>query len=330
LSIFSGDVIIKTAIELGLQDLKNNIWVLDDIFSDFIDNPLLSKKYGQQEIQNAKDFLKNNRIHVVMAHRLDKEDFPSVTIAVGNSNEDKSLSTLGDLDVDSVDYSPEDIGKPIAWIMSPFDAIKYNNNTGYLTIPDNKSFKYVSAGMLLVDTETGNAWPIVSKTTGNIVILAKNTDLGSAKKFGIAPQYRGYRAKRERIVSQESYTIGCHAHGDTSNLLFLFAFVKYALLRYREGLLEHNNFQLSNLQCSEIIKNNSFDAENIFSRFITLTGQAEESWIKTPMRTIEDVDIYDGITQTTGIKVISQDIDPNSEEAINDLWVTVSDPPIKP
>lgn len=320
--IFPGDVIIKTAIELGLEDLRNNIWILDDIFSDFIDNPLLAQKYGQKEIQNAKDFILNNKIHVVMAHRLDKEEFPSVTIAMGSSNEDKTLATLGDLDVEVVEYDPEYIGKPISWVVQPFNIVSYDSITGLVTIPKLDSFKYINEGMLLVDTETGNAWPIKSKKSDNIIEIAQDSDFGDAQKFAIAPKYRGYKARRERIISQENYSIGCHIHGDPSNLLFLFSFVKYSLLRYREGLLEHNNFQLSNLNCSEMVKNNSFQAENVFSRFITLSGQAEESWIKTPYRAIEAIDFYENDNQTTGIKIISEDINPNSEETLNDLWIT--------
>ena len=327
MSIFSGDVIIKLAVELGLEDLKNNTWVVEDIFSDFIENPLLSQKYGMKEIQNAKDFILNNKINVFMAHRLDKEEFPCVTIAMGSSNEDKTLSTLGDQDIDVEEYDPEDIGKPIPWIISPFEIVNYDSSTGIVTIPKSDSFKYINEGMILVDVETGNAWVIKGKKTGNKILIDIDADLGDAQRFGIAPKYRGYRAKRERIISQESYSIGCHVHGDPSNLLFLFAFVKYALLRYREGLLEYNNFQLSSLNCSEMVKNGSFQAENVFSRFITLTGQVEESWIKTPFRKIEAIDMYDSETETTGIKIISQEMDVNSEEALNDLWVTIKDKP---
>lgn len=328
MSMFPGDVIIKLAVELGLEDLRNNPWIIEDIFSDFIENPMLSQKYGMKEIQNAKDFIANNKINIYMAHRLDKEEFPCVTIALGPSNEDKSLATLGDLDIDTEDFNPEDVEKTIPWIIPPFDIVNYDQTTGIVTIPKSDSFKYLNPGMLLVDFETGNAWVINAKKAGNKIVIDAGADLGDAQKFGIAPKYRGYRAKRERIISQESYSIGCHIHGDPTNLLFLFAFVKYALLRYREGLLEYNNFQLSNLACSEMVRNSSFQqAENVFSRFITLSGQTEESWLKTPFRKIEAIDLFDSDTQSTGIKIISQEMDANSEEALNDLWVTIDDKP---
>jgi len=321
MAIFAGDVIIKTAIELGLEDLRKNQWLVEDIFSDFIENPILAQKYGMKEIQNAKDFLINNKIHIFMSHRLDKEEFPAITIALGDSTEDKSLATLADQSADIEDLDPEDIGKPIQYIIKPFEVVSYNQATGTVTIPKDDNFQYINEGMLLVDSSTGNAWVIRGKKAGNKVLIDPGSEL-DGEKFGIAPKYQMYRARRERIISQESYNIGCHTHGDPATLLFLFGFVKYCLLRYREGLLEANNFQLSNLTATDLIRNTAFQAENVYSRFITLSGQTEESWIKTPYRTIEAVGIEDG--GATGIHIISnENTDPDSEESENDLWDTI-------
>jgi hypothetical protein len=323
MSIFAGDAIIKAAVELGLDDLRKNPWLVEDIFSDFIENPILAQKYGMKEIQNAKDFLMNNKIHIFMSHRLDKEEFPAITIALGDSSEDKSLATLGDQSADIEDMDAEDIGRPIQYIVKPFEIVNYNQAAGVITIPSDPNFKYINEGMLLVESSTGNAWVIRGKKSGNRVIIDAGTEL-DGDKFGIAPKYQLYRARRERIISQETYNIGCHVHGDPSTLLFLFGFVKYCLLRYREGLLEANNFQLSNLSCTDLIKNSAFQAENVYSRFITLSGQTEESWIKTPYRIIEAVGIQEG--DATGITILSnKDTDSDSDESENDLWDTMDD-----
>jgi hypothetical protein len=72
-----------------------------------------------------------------------------------------------------------------------------------------------------------------------------------------------------------------------------------------------------------MIKNSAFGTENVYSRFIQLSGQVEESWIKTPFRYIEAVDIYDSENEVTGINVLSnEDTNSDSDEALNDLWVT--------
>lgn len=329
MALFPGDVIIKTAIELGLEDLKNNDWLIEDIFSEFIENPFLREKYGMKEIDRAKEFIKNNKVHIFMAHRLDKEQFPCITIALGDSIEDKNLATLADQSTCVTEMDPSEIDRPIPWIVKPFEIVEYDEVTGVAKLPPKLTgFQYVNKGMLLVDVATGDGYEISGVKGKSSIQIAAGLDL-SGQKYAIAPRYRSFRVRRERIISQETYNIGCHTHGDPATLLFLFAFTKYALLRYREGLLEASNFQLSNLSCTDMIANRAFQAENVYSRFITLSGQAEESWAKTPYRRIEAVEINTGEegSELTGINIISNlDTDENSEEADNDLWGTIKEP----
>lgn len=69
--------------------------------------------------------------------------------------------------------------------------------------------------------------------------------------------------------------------------------------------------------------------ENVYSRWITLSGQVEESWVKTPKRFIEAIDINnpdreDSVVFKSGIKVLSK----NAPDTINDeeeVWVTIDE-----
>jgi hypothetical protein len=321
MGIFSGDVIIKTAIELGLEDLKKSPWIIEDIFSDMIENPYLNQKYGMKEIQRAKEFFFNNKIHIFMHHRMDKNEFPCVTIGVGSSSEDKSLATLGDQSIDVQDLDPDKINQPLSFIVPEFTPKSYISTTGTMTLPSSDNFQYISEGMVLVDLDTGSGYIVRSKKSGNKVVITAGTEL-SGDRYAIAPRYQFYRARAERIISQETYNIGCHAHGDPSTLLFLYAIIKYCLLRYREGMLEYNNFQLSTISSSEMVQNNNFGEDNVYSRYITLTGQVEESWLKTPFRIIEAADAKDE-DGNSGIKICSNEITiEDSDEFENDLWTT--------
>jgi hypothetical protein len=326
MALFQGDVVIKTAIELAIEDIKKNDWLIDDIFSDFIDNPILKQKYGQKEIERAREFILNNKINFYMKHRIDSEDFPAITISMGNSDEDKSLATLGDNSICVEDLSPDDIGKPIQFIVKPFQVVNYDEVSGIVEVPENlEGFQYVGAGMVAIDPETGNGYIIDGLIDDTKFKIAAGSVL-NVNELAIIPQYQMYRARRERITNQEQYNIGCHAHGDPSTLLFLFYLTKYALLRYREGLFEYNNFQLGTLQCTDMIKNEAFQADNVYSRFIILAGQTEEDWIKSPFRVWEAIEFIEKgeAMDATGIKICSnEDTIEGSEEAENDLWVTV-------
>ena len=326
MSLFQGDVIIRTAIELAVEDIQKNSWLIDDIFSDFITNPLLNRKYGQAEINRAKEFILNNKINYYMKLRTDKVDFPAVTIAMGHSDEDKDLATLGDLSVCVQELDPCEIKRPIAFIVKPFSVESYDQESGVIQVPENtEGFENVQAGMIVINPETGVGFVIDDVTTDSITIAA-NSELDS-NRLAVIPKYQTYRARRERIISQESYNIGCHTHGDPSTLIFLYSVVKYALLRYREGLFENNEFQLGTLKTTDMIKNEAFGEDRVYSRFIVLSGQVQEDWIKTPHRIIEDVSFAHKdnlLGPEVGIRVLSnEDTIEGSVESQNDLWATI-------
>lgn len=337
MAIFPGDVIIKNAIELSLEDMKKNPWVIDDVFSVFIENPMLRDKYGIKEVNRAREFILNNKIHFFMGGRMDKEEFPCVTISVGPSGEDKSLATLGDSTVDVEELDPSEIGCKISYIMSPFTPTGYDQATGVISVPEGlEGFEYVRSNMVAIDPETGQGFLISGKAGELGIQIPAGSDL-KGQKVAIVPEYQVYRARRERATSQETYNIGCHTHGDPATTLFLFAVVKYGLYRYREALLEHENFQLGTLQASDMVKNQSFESENIYSRFITLSGQCEETWLKTPYRVIEASRIVgteevldeDGnptgeTREVPGIKILSQEA-PDNIMPECETWITIDD-----
>jgi len=71
-----------------------------------------------------------------------------------------------------------------------------------------------------------------------------------------------------------------------------------------------------------MIKNEAFQADNVYSRFIILAGQTEEDWIKSPFRVWEAIEFIDKgeAMDATGIKICSnEDTIEGSEEAENDI-----------
>ena len=326
MSMFPGDAIIKQAIELAVEDLRKNPWVIEEIFSAFMENPYLQHKYGAKEVSRAKEFILNNKINFYLKLRQDNLNFPCVTISLASSTEDKSLATLADLSTCVEELDPCDIDKPIPYVIKPMAFTSYDQVTGRFYIPENTSnFDCVTKGMLIVDPKTGAGFQI-NAIGSDYIQIAQGTEI-SFNEIAVVPQYPFYKARKERIISQEVYNIGLHVHGDPAQLTFIYGLVKYALLRYREGLFEYNNFQLSNISSSDMIKNEAFEGDNVYSRFITLSGQAEEYWIKSPQRVIETVRIRDeNELSLSGIKIVSNlDTVPSSEEAENGLWVTIDD-----
>jgi hypothetical protein len=315
MAIWQGDVFFRRIIELTLQDIKKEPWLVDDILSDFINDPMLSGMYGQKEIENAKKWLKENEISVFLPHRMDMEKMPCVTISIGSNSEDKSLARLADQTPCVDTYDASDIGRAIPYIVKPFSYISYDQITGYFEIPPEVDLTIINPGMVVIDPKTGGGWAVTNKDANGIYIV-EGTVI-TATEVGILPQYRIYKARREIATFQERISIGCHVHGDPHSLLWLYSIMMYGLLRYREGVLESRNFQLSNIETSDMIRNDAFQSigENVYSRFITITGQVENTWVKAPKRILESINIVNSpltpeeaaSVGTAGLVIISED-----------------------
>ena len=291
MAIWQGDVFFRRIIELTLQDIRENDWLLDDILSDFVTDPMLSEIYGQKEIENAKKWFKENEISIFLPHRMDMEKFPCITISIGSNSEDRRLARLADQTECVETYEASDIGKTIQYVTQPFVYTTYTQATGFFEVPAEIDMTIIQPGMVAIDPATGGGYVVVSKSN-NGFFIAENTVV-TAVQIGILPQYRIWRARREIATFQERVTLGCHVHGDPSTLLWLYSIMMYGLLRYREGILESRNFQLSNIETTDMIRNENFGSvgENAYSRFITISGQVENTWIKAPKRIIESVSI---------------------------------------
>lgn len=306
MAIWQGDVFFRRIIELTLHDIRENPWLVDDILSDLVNDPMLSGIYGQKEIQNAKKWLSDNEISVFLPHRMDLEKMPCITISIGSNTEDKSLARLGDLTPYVDELNPNDIGKSVSYIIEPFQYVSYDKPDGFIKFPEGIDLAIINEGMVVFDPSTAVGYEI-KKIGSEGVYIAEDTDL-TFSTIAILPHFIIYRARREMATFQERVTIGCHVHGDPNPLLWLYSFMMYGVLRYREGVLESRNFQLSNIETTDMIRNSAFQniGENVYSRFITITGQVENTWLKAPKRVIESIILREGQTNLAGLKIISK------------------------
>src|SRR5271157_2743721 len=131
MAIFIGDVVIKTMIDLSIEEMRKSPWLVQDALAEFVTNRYLKEKYGQKLIDSCKEWLKNNQIDIYMRPRIqDRDRTPCITITMGNGPERPEMKSMGDLDVDSSTLAPNEIGKPIPYILKPFAPISYTQSTG--------------------------------------------------------------------------------------------------------------------------------------------------------------------------------------------------------
>lgn len=321
MSLFLGDIRIKTMLELGLEDISKNPWIINDILGDTVSNPYLRERYGSQ-IESCKQWLANNRINILLSARDDKMEFPSITIELGTSNEKADMKHLADLSTESVILYPNNINKPIPYVIKPAVG-SYNSTTGVFTFSTPVNLLTVAPGMVLVNPTNGLGYVIQSVTVANQVNLLANLSINSGS-FGIIPQYQYYETKIGHTFMEEPYKIVCNAM-DQQTLLWLHSIAVYSLLRYRQVLLEKDGYAQSMISSSGMYPNADYSdaGQVIWSRDINITGQVENRWYMQPHRIIEDIVVGQGEGFTGGVRIISNLTD-TSENLTTVNWSTLA------
>lgn len=327
--IFPGDAIILTMIELSIDEMRKQPWLIDHMLEDFTNSIYLKDKYGQKQVNACKEWLLNNQIDVYVRPRDDKDRLPCVTIEMGSSNEKEDMKHMGDLSPHKITLFPKEIGKPIPYVIKPFIPAGYAQSTGELEVPDTIDLTAVSPGMILVNPESGFGFKINSLGP-NSVFIEPNQNGIEGTQFGVLPQYKYYQARIKHSFFEESYTIKCHAHGDIQTTLWLWSIVKYAILRYRESLLEANGFAQSSVSSGAPGLNYEWTTdggEKAYTRGMTLTGQVENTWIAQPQRYIETIAFREkeDCEYVGSIKVLTNLNSPPFIANTPQSWTTVQD-----
>lgn len=325
MGIFQLDLIIKTAIDLGMEDMRKNPWLIDDMLSDCITNQYLKDKYGQKQIDACKEWLLNNQIDIYMRPRNDKDRLPCITIAPGRSPEKEEMKHMADQSTETVMLLPQVIGKSINYIVKPFTPEGYDINTGIVSVPSNININTVRAGMILIDPDKAEGF-IIRDVVGNGIEIDPNIQL-DATRLAVLPSKPYYEARREHTFFQQECTITCVTHGDPQTTVWLHSIVLYSILRYRESLLEAQGFTQSSLYSSSLDDHPYYsgpNGEQAYQQSINLSGQVENSWIKTPRRFIEAAELREKkpIGYVGGIKIISNLNSPDFIDETEEIWTT--------
>lgn len=295
MGILAVDLLLKSMLEFALADLRANPWLLDDVFSGLATDPLMRAEYGWKEVEAAKKWFLGVEIPVLLQHRVgDKPPIPCIGIAYNPGREREDRASLAD------DGSIEEVesGK-ILKIYSNFTPESYNPNTGEMVFPDGITTDVLSAGQFVV-TQDGKAFKISKVKSGAKFIIAKDLQEDFTSCY-IAPGSSLYNVHREQTFHQETYTVGAHAQSNPAHTMWLWQIIFYSLMRYKEVALEARGFELSTVDYSALERNQDFPVENVFSRYLNVTGVVEASWIKFRARRFDNAVIKVVICDGDGV-----------------------------
>lgn len=281
MGILAVDILIKSMLEAAIADMRANTWILEDVFSGLASDPMAAPEAGWKEVQAAMKWFLSTDIPVIMQYRIaDRPKIPCISVAYGPSSEMQERASFAD-DGMIEDYNITGAGNKAVTqlrITGKFTPDNYNPETGQVTMPKSVNTSQVAEGQYLV-TKSGKNHQIQA-VDGKYKFSIKPGTTDDLTDCYIAPKSTVWNLHKELTYFNESYSIGCHTQNDPATTIWLWQIVAYSFLRYKEAYLEGRCLELTTFQSSALQRNGEFPAENVFSKYITITGQVQADWIK--------------------------------------------------
>jgi hypothetical protein len=276
--IFQGDVIIRTAIEAAIADLRARPDELDYIWASLAQDELTRDHagYGENQIQLAKQWFLNTDIPVFSNVRVPDNIRQGTFVTIAIQKSDEVYNTLGDSHW--AGYEKVDGGQP--FFSRPFTVRDFDWTTGYVTLPDDVAYQAPLSSGVVLFTRNGRSFPITEVVSSKVVKIDNQQLRIDLRDLRLRWPPQKYLMPLEGEVSRELYGVGCHSYHEPIHALYLYAAIRYALMRYRERYLEARGFQASSISAGQLDIDSQFDSEMGYSRYLQLTGIIHQVWNK--------------------------------------------------
>jgi hypothetical protein len=303
LGVFQADLIIRSALLLAIKDLRKNPYLLDYCFASLPADAETAKEYGTEQVKKAKEWFQKTEIRVALNVNMNVDKFPCISISLMNSSEVEGEGTLAD-----THYQPrEDNDQNWPILVGPLSPTGYDPVTGTLTFKTADLNQVVlAAGMIVVD-KLGKQYEILESPTDNTVTIKPGL-VNDFSNMVIKPAFPSFVTSLESTVFRETYAIGCHVDSEAVNLIYLHSIVVFALLRYKQSLLEARGFERSTLSSTDLRRDDETLPEVIYSRYIQITGAVRQYWPKITSPKINSV-FVDAKAANDGIPTSTVEID---------------------
>lgn len=277
MAVISTDILIKTALEGAIADMRRNSYLLDDCFGGLANDILSKAEYGTKELNQAKSFIVNTNIPTYLPYRVDSPSTPCLLVTRNQASEAGDRTSLAD-DGEDEAYDPSKAGQPLHRILPPFTPYFYDASKGLITLPDQYDTYQVSPGMYVM-AKNGRSYQIRQILDDKSFLIDANINEDFTDCY-VVPENKNWIARREQLFFTEGWTITVMASGEPMYAEWLRQLVVYCLGRYREAYLEARGFELSSIQAGPVYLDPSFEGSKVFAAKINLNGVIGVSWIK--------------------------------------------------
>lgn len=296
------DLILFSALRLGLADLRRNKFVLEAAYDQLKTDPFLKDQWGESEVKRLTAMLDKN-IEIYMAHKqnINSAKFPCFVIKMGGGQEDSAKESLGDyLQSEKVDGSklggafPD--GKIIIENVTP---TSYDPLTGQMIFGDDVDLDKLQVfdGHFVLDIKNNKKHEITLVIGKNTLMIEPVKDI-SLTNMKITTGDLNMSNEGKTIWYWENHVIECWS-SDSVECIYLWTILMLILSRYKLNLFDGRGFCISSYSYGPIEQYNPEDPNVLYYREVPIRGRVSHNFIESTVPLIGAIGVNLGICGAT-------------------------------
>jgi hypothetical protein len=292
--IYSSRLIVKTAIEAALNDIRKNSWLLDWATYQLIQDPLTKDTYGQAECDRAKNWFLQNEIKVVQAYQLNENTIPCISVNLTSSVEE--ISQLGDVDANPIEtFDAVTPGAKQPNILAGPLTAAYNPDNGWLTIPATSATYFIFPGAVIIDQTLQVGYTIIDVIDQQTFVIVPALVNANFTNTIIVPSIgqNNYIQSIESVHMKDTFALGVHCYSDSFFCEYLYDILMMILYRYKQEFFEKRGFERTTVSAGDFRPWDTGSGQVMFERYVNLVGVCVYSWVKHISAPITGVLVYD-------------------------------------
>lgn len=280
------ELVLESIIRDGIQNVRNDLTIIDSVFAQ-LTRSYNSRKYGEDELVKIKALIQKEIAVVFSYHEVESRQ-PCFSIMIGSDTEDKARAHLDDYySIECEPIDPEDLVLVEDVIITSYDPI-----FGRVVVDDSVDLSSIYKGMVLVDSlneEFTILGGIDNALGSKSFFIEKNADIEITGNALIRSGLDHKVNEVKGVTGDETLVIGVHSK-DALTTKYLYILLKYFIISRKKDMIKRS-FYLASYSGSDFNKDQAYLGDQIYTRFLTITGKIDDTWRSDQVVLIDNVDL---------------------------------------
>lgn len=283
-------LIIESIIRDGIQNVRNDLTIIDDVFAQ-LTRTYNNEKYGNAEIAKIKALIAKDLAVVFSYNQVDAKA-PCFSIMVGEDPEHKPRAHLSD------DYEPiceeiVDVDELEALIkVEDMIVTSYNPLTGKVLVDDSTDLSSIYKGYLFVDAadvEFEILGGINDAVGDKSFFIEKDQTVDFSDVTLIKSSLNRKEFEVKGVTSEVKLVIGVHTR-DALTTIYLYELLKYFVLSRKRDIIKRGLYTIS-YSGSDFNRDSQYLGDQVYTRFFTVSGKADDTWRSDQVVLIDSIEV---------------------------------------